>query len=191
MAFMCHPAGAVGKVGDARYEWPMRRVLISLSLCPMVVSASVAAQDSRLIGIFGNWSAFVRTEAGKKVCYMGSVPDKETGEYERRGGTFVLVTHRPSERRFDVVSVEAGYTYKEGTEVTVLIGGQGYPMFISGAVAWARDAKADRAMVGAMKRGLEMVVRGTSSRSTLTEDTYLLSGFTAAHAAIAKACGVK
>ncbi|MDP6574148.1 MAG: hypothetical protein QGI63_04470 [Rhodospirillales bacterium] len=46
-------------------------------------------------------------------------------------------------------------------------------------------------MVGAMKRGLEMVVRGTSSRSTLTEDTYLLSGFTAAHAAIAKACGVK
>ena len=139
---MCHPAGAVGKVGGARYEWPMRRALIALSLSPMVVSAPAAAQDSRLIDTFGSWSAFVRAEAGKKVCYMGSVPDKETGKYERRGDTFVLVTHRPSERRFDVVSVEAGYTYKEGSEVTVLIGGQAYPMFTSGAVAWAREAKA-------------------------------------------------
>ena len=157
----------------------------------MVVSAPAAAQDPRLIDTFGSWSAFVRTEAGKKVCYMGSVPEKEKGKYQRRGDTFVLVTHRPAEKRFDVVSVEAGYTYKEGAEVTVLIGGQGYPMFTSGGVAWARDAKADRALVGAMKRGLEMVVKGTSSRGTLTEDTYSLTGYTAAHAAIAKACGVK
>ena len=170
---------------------PMRRALIALSLCPMVFSAPAAAQDSRLVDTFGSWSAFVRTEAGKKVCYMGSVPEKEKGKYERRGDTFVLVTHRPAEKRFGVVSVEAGYTYKEGSEVTVLIGGQGYSMFTSGAVAWARDAKTDRALVAAMKRGLEMVVKGTSSRSTLTEDAYSLAGFTAAHAAIAKACGVK
>ncbi len=170
---------------------PMRRALIALSLCPAVVSAPAAAQDSRLIDTFGSWSAFVRTEAGKKVCYMGSVPEKEKGKYQRRGDTFVLVTQRPAEKRFDVVSVEAGYTYHEGSEVTVRIGGQGYPMFTSGGGAWARDAKADRALVTAMKRGLEMVVKGISSRSTLTEDTYSLAGFTAAHAAIAKACGVK
>ena len=53
-------------------------------MCPMVVSAPAAAQDPRLIDTFGSWSAFVRTEAGKKVCYMGSVPEKEKGKYQRR-----------------------------------------------------------------------------------------------------------
>ncbi len=164
---------------------------MALSICPFMLAAPAAAQDSQLIETFGSWSAFIRTEAGKKTCYMGSVPEKEKGKYERRGDTFVLVTHRPAEKRFDVVSVEAGYTFKKGSEVTVLIGGQGYQMFTSGAVAWARDAKTDRALVGAMTRGLEMVVKGTSSRGTLTEDSYSLAGFTAAHAAIAKACGMQ
>ena len=169
----------------------MKRALTALSICPLMLAAPAAAQDSKLIDTFGSWSAFVGAESGKKVCYMGSVPEQEKGKYERRGDTFVLVTHRPAEKRFDVVSIEAGYTFKEGSEVTVLVGGQGYPMFTNGAVAWGRDAKADRALVGAMTRGLEMVVKGTSSRATLTEDTYSLAGFTAAHAAIAKACGVK
>lgn len=169
----------------------MRRALTALLLCPLMLPVPAVAQESRLIEIFQSWSAFVRFEAGKKVCYVGSVPEKEKGKYERRGETFVLVTHRPVEKRFGVVSIEAGYTFKEGSDVTVLIGGQGYSMFTSDGVAWARDAKADRALVGAMRRGLEMVVKGTSSRSTLTEDTYSLAGFTAAHAAISTACGTK
>jgi hypothetical protein len=34
-------------------------------------------------------------------------------------------------------------------------------------------------------------VEGRSKRGTQTRDRYSLSGFTAAHAAISKACGVK
>ena len=47
---------------------------------------------------------------------------------------------------------------------------------------------ADRAIVAAMKAGRQMIVRGTSTRGTLTTDTYSLSGFSAALAAIDKAC---
>jgi hypothetical protein len=36
-----------------------------------------------------------------------------------------------------------------------------------------------------------MTVKGTSSRDTLTLDTYSLKGFTAAHNAANKACKVK
>ncbi len=46
-------------------------------------------------------------------------------------------------------------------------------------------------MVQAMRRGRKMVVRGLSTRGTKTVDTYQLAGFTAAHKAIGKACGVK
>ncbi len=56
--------------------------------------------------------------------------------------------------------------------------------------AWARDTKTDRALVGAMKGGLAMIVAGISSRGTLTTDTYSLTGFTKAYNAIAKACGI-
>ena len=45
--------------------------------------------------------------------------------------------------------------------------------------------------MAAMKGGKAMVVKGTSSRGTLTTDTYSLAGFTAAYAAIGKACKVK
>ncbi|MGB1026239.1 MAG: invasion associated locus B family protein, partial [Rhodospirillaceae bacterium] len=39
-----------------------------------------------------------------------------------------------------------------------------------------------------MKRGRDMIVKGTSSRGTVTTDTYSLSGVTAAMNAIDKAC---
>ena len=41
-----------------------------------------------------------------------------------------------------------------------------------------------------MRKGRTMVVTGTSTRGTLTTDTYSLSGFTKASRAIAKACGL-
>jgi hypothetical protein len=41
-----------------------------------------------------------------------------------------------------------------------------------------------------MIRGLEMVVRGTSSRGTATKDTYSLRGFTAAYEAARDACNL-
>ena len=40
-----------------------------------------------------------------------------------------------------------------------------------------------------MKAGKQLIVRGTSSRGTATTDTYSLAGFSAALAAIDKACG--
>ena len=64
-------------------------------------------------------------------------------------------------------------------------------MFTKGRNAWNRDAQVDRAMVEAMKGGSELVIKGTSQRGTLTTDTYSLNGFSAALAAIMKACEVK
>jgi len=71
------------------------------------------------------------------------------------------------------------------------IDGQDFDLFTDGDSAWARDAETDRKLVQAMVRGNSMVVRGTSSRGTLTVDTYSLSGFTAARNAINKACKVR
>ncbi|MGZ8996253.1 MAG: invasion associated locus B family protein [Rhodospirillales bacterium] len=44
-------------------------------------------------------------------------------------------------------------------------------------------------MLDAMRAGRQMVVKGTSTRGTLTTDTYSLNGFSTALQSIDKACG--
>ena len=144
-----------------------------------------------LIETTDDWSAFTDDEGGKKVCYVGSEPKKETGDYKARDETFMLVTQRPAEKSMDVVSVTAGYTYKKDSEASITVGNETFRLFTDAGLAWAPDAKADLAIVAAMKKGANMTVVGTSARGTITTDIYSLKGFSAAYAAANKACGIK
>lgn len=159
-------------------------------LALVVASGSLAAAPEQ-IGVFKAWSAHRLVEGGQRTCYMYAEPTSSSGDYSRRGPTYMQVAHRTSDGARDEVSLTAGYTYKDGSEVTLDIDGRTFKLFTSGDGAWTRNAKQDAVLVAAMKAGLEMVVRGTSSRGTLTTDTYSLSGFTAAHDAIGKACGIR
>lgn len=169
------------------------RALPALGLLAAAALASVAAAPARAadpvsIGIFDNWQAVTFDEGGKKGCYITSRPTKEEGQYSQRGRVYVLVTHRPADKTFDVVSVVAGYTYGDGGDVTVSIDDADYALFTHNDSAWAPDAATDKKLVDAMKKGNRMVVRGVSSRGTKTTDTYSLKGFTRAYQAIAEAC---
>ncbi len=161
------------------------------TLCALTLAASpAAAADPETLGAYTDWTAYTFTENGNKVCYMASAPKEAKGNYDRRGDIFVLITHRPADKTRDVVSVVAGYSYKADSDVRVDIDGKNHTLFTHGERAWARDSATDRRLVDAMRSGRKMVVRGTSERGTATTDTYSLSGFTAAHQAITKACGL-
>ncbi|MDG2242433.1 MAG: invasion associated locus B family protein [Rhodospirillaceae bacterium] len=159
-----------------------------ISVFALTGATAVSAQDVTVIGTHGAWTAYSYQEDSGIVCYMASEPTKAEGNYTRRGDVFALVTHRPSEKTFDVVSVVAGYPYKENSDVSVQIGPANYGMFTHGERAWNRDEETDKKMVQGMIRGSRLTVKGTSSRGTLTTDTYSLSGFTAAHKKITTAC---
>ena len=149
------------------------------------------AAGSKMIGSFKDWSAHLFAEKKGKVCYMFSRPKKSEGNYTKRGDAYVQVTHRTSDKTRNEVSVTAGYPYKKGSEVAMIIDGKTFPLFTADDTAWGGDTNVDNALVTAMKAGSSMVVQGTSARGTRTTDTYSLSGFTAAHTAIDKACDVK
>lgn len=159
----------------------------AIAATTVLVASSVAAEQQP-IGTFRDWSAFVDTVGGNKVCYAGSLPKKQDGDYTRRGDAYVLITHRPADKVVGEVSVEAGYTYQSGSEVTATIDGRPFRLFTEGGNAWAYDEAADRELVRAMRAGTEMTVKGTSSRGTVTTDTYSLFGFTAAYKAITDEC---
>jgi hypothetical protein len=164
-------------------------LVVCLALVAGAFTPSSAWAQRKTIGTFSDWTAFSDGTDAQRICYVGSVPQKAEGKYTRRGDTYTLISHRPGDRVFGEVSVEAGYTYKPDSEVLVNVDGKTFKLFTKGGNAWANDANADKALVAAMKAGRTMVIKGTSSRGTLTTDTYSLSGLTAAYNAIDKACG--
>ncbi|MGE3335858.1 MAG: invasion associated locus B family protein [Rhodospirillaceae bacterium] len=165
----------------------MRLAILALGFCAFSVPA--LAQDVTVIGTHGKWTAYTYTENKQPVCYMAAKPDKSDGNYKSRDEVLMLITHRPGEKAFDVVSVVAGYQYKPDTDALVTVGAQKFDLFTTGSDrAWARDSKTDRSIAQAMIKGNIAVVRGTSSRGTATTDTFSLSGFTAAYKAISDAC---
>ncbi len=153
----------------------------------VLLPPQVAAAEAVEIGVYGDWRAY----SEGATCYMGAEPRKAEGKYKLRDQPYALVSHRAGGKSLGVIEIGAGYTYKKGSEADVTIGDKSFRLFTDGGGAWARDARTDRALVAAMKGGKSMVVKGTSSRGTLTTDTYSLTGFTVAYAAIGKACKVK
>ncbi|MCK5374298.1 MAG: hypothetical protein KAJ40_03355 [Alphaproteobacteria bacterium] len=151
----------------------------------------VRAAEPHQVGKFGDWTSYVLTEKGSKVCYMVSKPVKAEGKYTNRGEIFALITHRPSENTKDVFSYITGYTYKQGSDATVTIDGTRYMLFTQEDTAWAPDASADARLAKAIQKGSKMVVRGTSRYGTLTTDTYSLKGSGSAYKSITKECGIR
>ncbi|WP_207480747.1 invasion associated locus B family protein [Arenibaculum pallidiluteum] len=157
----------------------------------LAAAGPAAAQEPKSLGTSRDWAALALDEGSRKTCYIVSQPKNQEGNFTRRGQPFLMVTHRPSEKSLDVVSVLAGYSFQPGSEVTIQVGNQNFRLFTDGDSAWARDDSTDRQLVQAMRGGQTAVVRGTSSRGTKTTDTYSLAGFSASYQAINQACGVK
>ncbi|WP_207762369.1 invasion associated locus B family protein [Niveispirillum lacus] len=159
-----------------------------LPLLLLAAPDSLAAAEPRLIGVFRDWNAFRLDEASGPVCWMVSRPKKMEGDFTRRGDVFLMITHRPAERSFDVVNFIAGYPFADHAEVTVQVGKQSFKLFSKDEQAWARDENTDRAIAQALPLSSTLVVRGTSLRGSRTTDTFSLAGSTGAYQAIGDAC---
>ena len=87
-----------------------------------------------------------------------------------------------------VIQVEAGYNYKLNKDIIIKIDNTTYKFYTTEDVsdsAWTND---DDKIIFAMKKGLELVITGESSRGTITVDTYTLKGFTSAFNQLTKDC---
>lgn len=159
--------------------------LFALSFAP----SGALASEPELVSTHGDWSVYKFTENGNKVCYMAATPQKDEGDYSRRGKIYALVTSRPAEGTKNVFSYIAGYPYKDGSEVTVKIGAKSFSLFTQDETAWTADAETDSRLAQALRGGSKMVIKGVSRRGTQTMDTYSLRGSGAAHDAISQKCG--
>ncbi len=173
-------------------EGRLRRCMVgaAVALTVAVGAAGAQAETLKSLGDFGDWAGYVMTEGNSKVCFMASQPVKAEGDYTQRGDIHMLITHRPAQKAVNEVSVVTGYPYKDGKDVELAIGKKTWKLFSKGERAWAWEHDDDNAIVAALRKGTNMVVKGMSQRGTETVDTYSLRGSSAAYEAISKACGV-
>lgn len=150
---------------------------------------AIPAQKPTPIQTYKKWTAFTVNEGGGKACFIAAQPENSEPKNIRRGEVWLLVTHRPYKKIRNEISVYAGYPYKKGSNVRLEVDRKKkYELFTDNDTAWASTGEEENAIVRAMRAGNSLRVRGTSKRGTKTVDRYSLSGFTAAHRAIDKAC---
>ena len=162
--------------------------LASVGIAVVVAAGPAWADSAKSLGKSGDWESFAYADKAGKVCYTATVPKRSLNSAKGRARVYVSITHRPTDKSFDVVSVTAGYTYKKDAPAEIDINGAKFDLYASADSAWARN---DRAIVQAMLKGKTMVVYGTPAKGEQTVDTYSLDGFGKAYADIGKACGVK
>ncbi len=156
-------------------------------ICLYTIAAH--AEKPQMIGEYDDWTAFAYKEGKNTVCYMASSAQKSEGKYNKRGEVYMVITHRPADKTFDVVNFTAGYTYKSGAPIVVKIGKDAFTdFFADNDKAWTMSPAADKKLVEAMKKGERLIIDGTSAKGTLTKDYYSLKGFSAAYRAISAKC---
>lgn len=139
-----------------------------------------AANAPKSVGVFGDWQAATHEEAGQLVCYAFTRA-KPAAAAKSPGDVILTVTERPGSR--DAVAISTGSPYPRQAAVTVKVETTTLPFYTAGRSAFARDGKA---AVAAFRRGREAVAHAPGSNGG--SGAFSLRGFSAAYAAIVKAC---
>ena len=163
---------------------------IQLALCLAAASAGTAFAQSAAadrVAAHNDWSVFVADSP--KECYIVSPPTSSVAKRDgkptdvQRGDIRLFISFRPADKVTNEVSFTGGYPFKTGSNVTMAIGSDKFTLAPgsgnSGEWAWT-DPSDDSRVVAALRKGASAKVSGTSARGTATEDTFSLSGFTAA-----------
>ena len=163
--------------------------LISASAVP--AAAATAARPS-FLGIYHDWSVFTRQVGAEKVCYALSEPKAKEPAHAKRDPAYFLINDWPGRRSRGEAEIVPGYRYRDGSTVTVMIGGDKFDFFTknegNAGGAWVLNPADERRLVRALRGGKTAVVTGTSRRGTVTKDVYGLSGVGDALDRIHKVC---
>jgi invasion associated locus B (IalB) protein len=153
--------------------------------------AQGAGENITKLGGAQGWQAYLDNAKGQKICYVIGEPSKSEPANAKRAKIFASVTHRPHDKISNEVSFNVGYLFKEGSDAELTVDNKKFELFTNKDTAWARDPATDKAVVEALAKGKQAVMKGVSARGTATMDTYALAGFGQALGEIDKACGVK
>ena len=170
-------------------------LLFVAALTPMAMAPrAMAAEGSLLLGQSRDWSAYSATADDRQVCYALSQPHASEPRGAKRGPIYFLISDWPSRHAKGEAEIVTGYKYRDGSPVTVEVGSQKFAFFTrndgENGTAWLLSLADAPHLIDAMAHGSTALVIGTSSRGTVTRDTYNLAGLDEALNKIHASCGM-
>lgn len=153
---------------------------------PKPARTKPASNAPKSIGKFDDWQAATHSEAGQPACYAFTRAQTSAPALPGRGDVVLTVTQRASGR--DAVAISAGFTYPANAEVQLTVDKNDLAFYTSARSAFARDGHAATVAFIAARQA---IAKSPGPRNTAVSDTFSLRGFTAAYAAINKACPPK
>lgn len=137
------------------------------------------------IGKFEDWQSATHDEGGQTTCYAFVRAASSSPQLPGRGDVVLTVTDRPGTQR-DAVAISMGYALPPAATVTMQVEAARVAFYTDNKRnAFARDG---HAAIAALGHGSRAVVHASGPRAAEVTDSFSLRGFTAAYAAVARAC---
>lgn len=149
------------------------------------------AQSDNLVATKTAWSVFADTDP--KECWGVSKPAQSANTRDgkpvsvKRSDVLLFVTFRPGQAGGET-SFTGGYAFADKSSIDVEIAGATFKLTTKGEWAWAASADDDAKLMAALQKGAKATLTARSGKGTQTQDTFSLSGFTAAMTEAASRC---
>jgi hypothetical protein len=152
-----------------------RLVLLAL----LALAAPLAARES--LGVYDGWAAF--KDASPLRCYavakaLGKVP----------APAYTTVSHWPEKGVRGAVHIVLSREVAAKGTVRLVMGDKRFDLVAKGRNAWAADARADAAIIAALRSAARMSVSATGAKGGAFTDRYALAGAATAIDAATVAC---
>ena len=150
-------------------------IAATLGLSPLPALAATATP----LGQFGSWTAAAFGQGEARNCYILATPASAAPETLRHGEVYFFVKEGEAPQATES-SLQAGYDFEDGSEVTVTIGDETFRMITKGSHAWLRRIERESELLAAMRAGRVMALEARSARGNATSYEFSLAGVTAA-----------
>lgn len=149
------------------------------ALLALLAAAPALAAPATPLGSFGSWNAAAYGSGGERRCYILATPASAEPSTLRHGDVHFFVQTSAGAQRTES-SLQAGYDFATGSEITVTIGDETFRMITQGSNAWLRRIEREPELLAAMRAGREMELEARSARGNQTSYSFSLDGVTAA-----------
>ena len=148
----------------------------------LLSAAPVHAHD--VIGVYESWGAF--SDPSPLHCFAIAQPVQSGGSSRWR--PFASIASWPGQGARNQLHIRLSRTRDPRARVTLSVGERRFELVAGEADAWAPDARADAAIVVAMRSGRSMSVETLANSGGPFADVYALGGAATAIDAAALAC---
>jgi Invasion associated locus B (IalB) protein len=161
----------------------LKPALLLMSLAIAVPHAALAQQRPKAggnafeIGKAGAWGIFTSGEGKSRNCFIMSAPADRAPKGLARDPATMFITLRQGEPNKPEFSMLTGYPLKQNTDALISIGGASFSAIGQAKSVWLKNAAEEGKLIGELRKGSGLTVKGTSQRGNETTDRYSLTGF--------------